>query len=66
MSELLKIPNIANKIISKTSILAFIVAIMVFLITTNVRLAFNSVDWYKTGFERYNVSYTIVLNATQL
>ena len=66
MSELLKIPNIANKIISKTSILAFIVAIMVFLITTNVRLAFNSVDWYKTGFERHNVSYTTGLNATQL
>lgn len=58
--------NLATKMISWTCILAFIITITVFLVTTNVRLAFNSVDWYKNGFERHNVSHTTGLNAVQL
>ncbi len=61
-------PNLSlwNKIISSVGMLVFIIAGTVFLITTNVRIAFNSVAWYETGFERYNVSYTTGLNSIQL
>ena len=37
-----------------------------FLVATNVRLAFNSVSLYTYGFERYDVSRTTGLNSAQL
>ena len=46
--------------------LAFILAIPTFLVTTNVRLAFSSVQLYTYGFERYNVTRTTGLNSAQL
>ena len=45
---------------------AFILAIPTFLVATNVRLAFNSVQLYTYGFERYDVSRTTDLNSAQL
>ena len=45
---------------------AFILAIPAFLVATNVRLAFNSVQLYTYGFERYDVSHTTGLDSTQL
>ena len=45
---------------------AFILAIPTFLVATNVRLAFNSVQLYTYGFERYDVSRTTGLNSAQL
>ncbi len=45
---------------------AFILALPVFLIATNVRLAFNSVQLYTYGFERYDVTRTTGLNSAQL
>ncbi len=45
---------------------ALILAMPVFLVATNVRLAFNSVQLYTYGFERYDVTRTTGLNEAQL
>ena len=44
----------------------FMLAFLVFLITTNVRLAFNSVPLYEFGFDRHNVARTTGLTESQL
>ena len=53
-------------LLPKLAILVFILAIPTFLVATNVRLAFNSVQLYTYGFERYNVTRTTGLNDAQL
>lgn len=44
----------------------FMLAFLVFLVTTNVRLAFNSVSLYEFGFDRHNVARTTGLAESQL
>ncbi len=44
----------------------FVVAFAVFLITTNVRLAFNSTAWYEYGFRKYDVAGVTGLTSAQL
>lgn len=44
----------------------FMLAFLVFLVTTNVRLAFNSVPLYEFGFDRHNVARTTGLTESQL
>ena len=44
----------------------FIMAVPVFLLTTNVRLAFDSLALYRFGFEQYNVTSTTGLSMDQL
>ncbi len=41
-------------------------AFLIFLVTSNVRLAFNSVAFYEFGFDRHNVMYTTGLTESQL
>ena len=53
-------------IVPKVALLAFILAIPTFLVATNVRLAFNSVQLYTYGFERYNVTRSTGLDDAQL
>ena len=45
---------------------AFIMAVTVFLLTTNVRVAFDSLALYRFGFEQYNVTTTTGLSMDQL
>ena len=45
---------------------AFIMAVTVFLLTTNVRLAFDSLALYRFGFEQYNAPTTTGLSIDQL
>ena len=45
---------------------AFILAFLVFLVSSNVRLAFNSISLYEFGFERHNVARTTGLTEPQL
>ena len=45
---------------------AFILAVPVFLLTTNVRLAFDSLALYRFGFEQYDVTTTTGLSMDQL
>ena len=45
---------------------SFVVAFLVFLVTSNVRLAFNSVALYEFGFDRHNVASTTGLTESQL
>ena len=45
---------------------AFILAFLVFLIASNVRLAFNSSALYEFGFDRHNVARTTGLTEPQL
>ena len=45
---------------------AFIMAVTVFLLTTNVRLAFDSLALYRFGFEQYNAPTTTGLSMDQL
>ncbi len=44
----------------------FMLAFLVFLVTSNVRLAFNSVPLYEFGFDRHNVARTTGLTESQL
>lgn len=44
----------------------FIMAVPVFLLTTNVRLAFDSLALYRFGFEQYDVTSTTGLSMDQL
>ena len=44
----------------------FVLAFMVFLVTSNVRLAFNSTGLYEFGFDRHNVDRTTGLTEPQL
>ena len=44
----------------------FVLAFMVFLVTSNVRLAFNSIALYEFGFDRHNVARTTGLTESQL
>ena len=44
----------------------FILAVPVFLLTTNVRLAFDSLALYRYGFEQYDVTTTTGLSIDQL
>ncbi len=44
----------------------FMLAFLVFLVTTNVRLAFNSIALYEFGFDRHNVTRTTGLTESQL
>lgn len=44
----------------------FILAVPVFLLTTNVRLAFDSLALYRFGFEQYDVTTTTGLSMDQL
>ena len=45
---------------------AFMLAFLVFLVTSNARLAFNSVALYEFGFDRHNVAYSTNLTESQL
>ena len=45
---------------------AFVLAFLIFLVTSNVRLAFNSTALYELGFDRHNVAYTTGLTESQL
>ena len=45
---------------------AFVLALLIFLVTSNVRLAFNSIAFYEFGFDRHNVAYTTGLTESQL
>ena len=45
---------------------AFIMAVTVFLLTTNVRLAFDSLALYRFGFEQYDAPTTTGLSMDQL
>ena len=56
----------AGALAPKLALAVFILAIPTFLVATNVRLAFNSVQLYTYGFERYNVTRTTGLDAAQL
>lgn len=56
----------AGALVPKLALAVFILAIPTFLVATNVRLAFNSVQLYTYGFERYNVTRTTGLDAAQL
>ena len=58
--------RLAGALLLRLATLAFILAIPTFLVTTNVRLAFSSVQLYTYGFERYNVTRTTGLNTAQL
>ncbi len=44
----------------------FAVAFLMFLVTSNVRLAFNTVELYEFGFNRHNVASTTGLTDAQL
>jgi integral membrane protein (TIGR01906 family) len=44
----------------------FILAIPTFIVTTNVRLAFNSLSLYRYGFQQYDVTSTTGLDMPQL
>ncbi len=44
----------------------FVLAFLVFLVTSNVRLAFNSIALYEFGFDRHNVTRTTGLTESQL
>lgn len=56
----------AGALAPKLALAVFILAIPTFLVATNVRLAFNSVQLYTYGFERYNVTRTTGLDDAQL
>ena len=56
----------AGALIPKLAVAVFILAIPTFLVATNVQLAFNSVQLYTYGFERYNVTRTTGLDSAQL
>ena len=58
--------RMAWALVPKVALLVFILAIPTFLVATNVRLAFNSVQLYTYGFERYNVTRTTGLDSAQL
>ena len=58
--------RLTGALLLRLATLAFILAIPTFLVTTNVRLAFSSVQLYTYGFERYNVTRTTGLNSAQL
>lgn len=45
---------------------AFVLAFLIFLVTSNVRLAFNSIALYEFGFDRHNVESTTGLTESQL
>lgn len=48
------------------AVVIFVLAIPTFLITSNVRLAFDSLSLYRYGFERYDVVQTTGLDMGQL
>ena len=54
------------KRIGRLLALIFVIALPVFLITSNVRWAFNSAAIYESGFQRHNVSQTTGLSEEQL
>ena len=58
--------RLAWALLPKVALVVFILAIPTFLVATNVRLAFNSVQLYTYGFERYNVTRTTGLDSSQL
>ena len=56
----------ARPLLGRLAIAAFILAMPVFLVTTNVRMAFNSLQLYRFGFEQYNVEASTGLDMAQL
>ena len=52
--------------LGRLAIVLFILAIPIFLVTSNVRLAFDSLSLYRYGFEQYNVVRATGLDMGQL
>ena len=52
--------------LGRLAIVLFILAVPTFLVTSNVRLAFDSLRLYRYGFEQYNVVRTTALDMGQL
>ncbi|MBF8267394.1 MAG: family rane protein [Dehalococcoidia bacterium] len=52
--------------LGRLAIVLFILAMPVFLVTSNVRMAFDSLRLYRYGFERYDVVSTTGLDMEQL
>ena len=54
------------RVLGRLAIVLFILAIPTFLVTSNVRMAFDSLRLYRYGFEQYNVVRTTGLDMGQL
>ena len=52
--------------LGRLAVVLFILAIPTFLVTSNVRMAFDSLNLYRYGFERYNVVSATGLDMGQL
>ena len=52
--------------LARAAAVAFVLAVPVFLLTTNVRLAFDSLALYRYGFEQYDAPSTTGLSMDQL
>lgn len=52
--------------LGRLAVVLFILAIPTFLVTSNVRMAFDSLNLYRYGFERYNVVNSTSLDMGQL
>ena len=55
-----------DRSLGRLAIVLFILAIPIFLVTSNVRLAFDSLSLYRYGFEQYDVVRTTGLDMGQL
>ncbi|MDP6494867.1 MAG: DUF1461 domain-containing protein [Dehalococcoidia bacterium] len=62
----LLVPERVARALGRLAVVAFILAIPTFLVTSNVRLAFDSPSLYRYGFEQYNVVGTTGLSMGQL
>jgi integral membrane protein (TIGR01906 family) len=62
----LLVPECIAGNLGRLAIVLFILAIPTFLVTSNVRMAFDSLDLYRYGFERYDVVSTTGLDMGQL
>ena len=60
------VPDRVAKILGRLAVALFILAIPTFLVTSNVRWAFNSLSLYQYGFEQYDVTRTTGLDMPQL
>ena len=52
--------------LARAAVVAFVLTVPVFLLTTNVRLAFDSLALYRYGFEQYDAPSTTGLSMDQL
>jgi len=62
----LLVPEPVARMLGRLAIVLFMLAIPTFLVTSNVRMAFDSLSLYRYGFQRYNVVLSTGMSMDEL